>query len=227
MTAAGASKADTDESSLSVRPTRSVLGADKRCELAYTIWGCLGAAGMVRHLWAVIVLVLIGPALAEPTFSEAIGLLSQERSYAEGGAALVKQYAPNDTEARRLYADAKGAFDSLIEQLLADLAQNRDPNLSGTFRERLDAAVVKRLAFSKRVEEVVKPSVPEGARPAILVTLAEALAKAPAELIKQLFDGGLAIWKEWQGVDAERRKQITTRIEAQRWKPFAEITPAL
>jgi len=184
---------------------------------------------MGRYGWPVSVLVFIYPVLChgEPTFSEAIGLLNQERSYAEGGVALDKQYAPNDPEARRLYADAKGAFDSLIEQLLADLAQNRDPNLSGTFRERLDAAVVKRLAFSKRVEEVVKPSVPEGARPAILVTLAEALAKAPAELIKQLFDGGLAIWKEWQGVDAERRKQITTRIEAQRWKPFAEITPAL
>ena len=135
---------------------------------------------MHRHFWLVLTLVLIWPIFcraADPTFSEAIGLLSQERSYAESGAAIVKRYAPNDIEARRLYADAKGAFDSLIEQLLADLAQNRDPNLSGTFRERLDAAVVKRVAFSKRVEEVVKPSIPEGARPAVLVTLAEALAK--------------------------------------------------
>jgi hypothetical protein len=152
---------------------------------------------------------------ADPTFSEAIGLLSQERSYAESGAALVKHYAPNDIESRRLYADAKGAFDGLIEQLLADLAQNNDPGLSAVFRERLDAAALKRVAFSQR------------ARPAVLVTLAEALAKAPAELIKQLFDGGMAIWKEWRGVSTERRKQITTRIEAQRWKPFAEITPAL
>jgi hypothetical protein len=184
---------------------------------------------MGRRLWPVIIFVFIYPVLChgEPTFSEAIGLLSQERSYAEGGAALVKQYAPNDIEARRLYADAKGAFDGLIEQLLADLAQNQDPSLSGTFRERLDASVVKRVAFSKRVEEVVKPSIPEGARPAVLVTLAEALAKAPAELIKQLFDGGMSIWKEWHGVSTERRKQITTRIEAQRWKPFAEIAPAL
>jgi hypothetical protein len=182
---------------------------------------------MHRHLWTVIILVLIGPALchgAEPTFSEAVGLLSQERSYAESGVAIVKRYAPNDIEARRLYADAKGAFDSLIEQLLADLAQNHDPGLSEVFRQRLDAAAVKRVAFSQRVDEVVKPNVPEGAKPAIVVALG---AKASAELIKQLFDGGLAIWKEWRGVDAERRKQITTRIEAQRWKPFAEITPAL
>jgi hypothetical protein len=185
----------------------------------------------VRGLfWAAIALFLAWPSLcraADPTFSEAIGLLSQERSYAESGAALVKHYAPNDIESRRLYADAKGAFDGLIEQLLADLAQNNDPGLSAVFRERLDAAALKRVAFSQRVEEVVKPKVPEGARPAVLVTLAEALAKAPAELIKQLFDGGMAIWKEWRGVSTERRKQITTRIEAQRWKPFAEITPAL
>ena len=185
---------------------------------------------MHRHFWLVLTLVLIWPIFcraADPTFSEAIGLLSQERSYAESGAAIVKRYAPNDIETRRLYADAKGAFDSLIEQLLADLAQNRDPGLSEVFRQRLDAAVLKRVAFSQRVDEVVNPNVPEGAKPAILGALAEALAKAPAELIKQLFDGGLAIWKEWRGVDAERRKQITTRIEAKRWKPFAEIIPAV
>ena len=185
---------------------------------------------MYRHFWPVLTLVLIWPIFcraADPTFPEAIGLLNQERSYAEGGVALVKQYAPNDIEARRLYADAKGAFDSLIEQLLADLAQNRDPGLSEVFRQRLDAAVLKRVAFSQRVDELVKSNAPEGAKPAVLGTLADALAKAPAELIKQLFDGGLAIWKEWRGVSTERRKQITTRIEAQRWKPFAEITPAL
>jgi hypothetical protein len=181
---------------------------------------------MARHLWPVVVLLLVSPIFchgAEPTFSEAIGLLSQERTYAESGAALVKRYAPNDIEARRLYAEAKGAFDGLIEQLLADLAQNRDPGLSQVFGQRLDAAAVKRLSFSHRVDEVVKPNVPEGAKPAIL----DALAKAPTELIKQLFDSGMAIWKEWRSVSTERRKQITTRIEAQRWKPFAEITPAL
>ena len=186
---------------------------------------------MGRHLWPVIILVLIGLAPChgadEPAFSEAVGLLGQERSYAESGAAIVKHYAPNDIETRRLYADAKGAFDSLIEQLLADLAQNRDPGLSEVFRQRLDAAVLKRVAFSQRVDEVVKSNVPEGAKSAILVALADALAKAPAELIKQLFNGGLAIWKEWRGVNAERRAQITTRIEAQRWKSFAEITPAV
>jgi hypothetical protein len=97
---------------------------------------------MHRHFWLVLTLVLVWPIFcraADPTFSEAIGLLSQERSYAESGAAIVKRYAPNDIEARRLYADAKGAFDSLIEQLLADLAQNRDPGLSEVFRQRLDA----------------------------------------------------------------------------------------
>lgn len=58
---------------------------------------------------ASVTLVLVWPILgraADPTFSEAIGLLSQERSYAGSGAALVKHYAPNDIEARRLYADA-------------------------------------------------------------------------------------------------------------------------
>ncbi len=185
---------------------------------------------MHRHFWPVVALVLICPILcrgAEPSFSEAVGLLSQERSYAESGAALVKQYAPGDIEARRLYADAKGAFDGLIEQLLADLAQNNDPELSAAFRERIDAAAMKRVAFSKRADEVLKANVPEGAKNAILVAIAESLAKTPVEIVKELFGGGMTIWKEWRGVSTERRKQITTRIEAQRWKPFAEIPPAL
>src|SRR5258708_20192265 len=114
---------------------------------------------MGRHLWPVILLVFIYPVLChgEPTFSEAIGLLSQERSYAEGGAALVKQYAPNDIEARRLYADAKGAFDGLIEQLLAGFAENTDPLLSPAFLVWLLPLEIKNVAFSKSVKEFVKP----------------------------------------------------------------------
>jgi hypothetical protein len=150
-------------------------------------------------------------------------MLGQERSYAEGGAALLKRYAPDDIEGRAGYAQAKAAFDGLIEQLLADLAQNQDPALSPAFRDRLDVAVGKRVAFSERVNDVLKDQIPPGGKPALL----DALAKLPAQLIKELFAGGIAIWKEWESVGAERRNQIATRLEAQRWKPFSEITPAL
>jgi len=46
-------------------------------------------------------------------------------------------------------------------------------------------------------------------------------------VVKELFAGGIAIWKEWRSADAGRRSQIATRLEAQRWKSFSDIAPAL
>lgn len=170
-----------------------------------------------------LLLLWLGRGRAEElTFSDAVGVLGQERSYAESGAALLKAYAPGDVEGRASYAQAKAAFDSLIEQLLADLAQHRDPQVSAVFRERLEAAVTKRIAFSEHVDEVLKAKVPQGAKPGLV----DALAKAPAELVKELFAGGIAIWHEWGHANADRRREIATRLEAQRWKPFADIAPA-
>jgi hypothetical protein len=180
---------------------------------------------MRSHLAPFIAFLLLWPMAcpAQPQFSEAVGLLSQERSYAESGAALAKRYAPDDIEARRLYANARAAFDGLIAQLLADLALNRDPQLSGMFRDRLDIAVRQRFTFSEHVNDLLKRGVPDGAKPALI----DALAKLPVELIKELLDGGMAIWKEWREVDSERRKQLITLIEAQRWKPFSDISSSI
>lgn len=157
-----------------------------------------------------------------PTLSDAIGTLGQERTYAEFGARMLKAHAADDIEGRRLYAQAKAAFDGLIEQLLTDLAQNRDPALSPAFRQRLDEAVTKRVAFSDYADRAVKTKLPQGAKPLWI----DALAQIPADLIKALFDGGLSIWREWRGAGKERRDQIASRLEAQRWKPFADVAPA-
>jgi len=156
------------------------------------------------------------------TFSEAVGLLGQERSYAESGAALLKQHAPQDVEGRALYAQAKAMFDGLIEQLLADLAEHRDPTISEKFEDRIEAAVEKRVAFSKHVDQVLRLSHPPGAKFAWL----DALMKIPAEVVKELFAGAVSIWREWRGASQARRDEIATLIKAQRWKPFAEIAAA-
>ncbi len=156
------------------------------------------------------------------SLAEAVGTFGLERSYAEDGAATLKAVAPGDFEGRQLYAQAKAAFDGLIEQLLADLAQNRDPNLSPVFGERLEAAVNKRVAFSQHVDQAVKARLPKGAKPGMLA----ALAKVPAALVKELFAGGISIWREWRNAGKDRRDQIATRLEALRWKPFADISAA-
>lgn len=176
---------------------------------------------MRRRACIALALLLPWAAVAEPSVSDAIDTLSQERGYAEFGAGILKAYADDDIEGRRLYAEAKAAFDGLIEQLLADLAQDRDPTLSPAFSETLDAAVSKRLAFSQHVDEIIKSKLPKGAKPG----LADALAKAPGQVIKALVDGGISIWREWHGAGKDRRDQIAERLEALRWKPFADIAP--
>jgi hypothetical protein len=177
---------------------------------------------MRRRLLLVTPLLLVRPDRADaeaPSFSDAMGTLGQERSYAEFGAATLKSYAPGDIDGRQLYAQAKAAFDGLIDQLLADLAQNQDPTLSPAFRDRLDAAVNKRVAFSEHVDRVVKAKLPEGAKAGWI----DALANVPADLVRELFAGGVSIWHEWRGASKDRREQIATRLEATRWKPFADI----
>jgi len=177
---------------------------------------------MRRRVWLSLALLLPWAVVAQaPTFSDAIELLGQERSYAEFGAGILKAYANDDVEGRRLYDEAKAAFDDLIEQLLADLAQDRDPTLSPAFSERLDAAVGKRVAFSEHIDEIIKSKLPKAAKPG----LADALAKGPGEVIKALVDGGISIWREWHGAGKEQRDKIAERLEAQRWKPFADIAP--
>jgi hypothetical protein len=160
-------------------------------------------------------------AWAQESFSAAIGVLASERSLAEQGAAFLKAYAPDDIDGRALYAQAKAAFDGLIEQLLADLAQARDPQISDGFRTQVQRAVERRLAFSERVDADMKQAVPQGAKPGF----ADALAASAGELVKQIFAGGVSVWHEWRDASADRRREISARIEAQRWRPFADIQP--
>jgi hypothetical protein len=156
-------------------------------------------------------------------FADAIETLAHERSLAEQGVSFLKRYAPQDIEGRALYAQAKAESDGLIERLLADLAQGREPKPSSELSARLERAVEERLAFSRRVDAVLKRAVPEGAKPG----WEDALAKSAGELVKQIFGGVIAIWHEWRSGSAERRRDMATRVEAQRWKPFADIPAAV
>ena len=161
-------------------------------------------------------------AWAQLSFSEAIGTMGSERTLAEDGASLLKRYASDDFEGRSLYAKAKAASDELIEQLLADLAQRRDPKLSESLRAKIEQAVERRLMFSQHVDTVMKRVFAQGAKPG----WADALAVGAGELVKQVMLGGVAIWREGQSASAERRRDMATRLEAQRWNLFANIQAA-
>jgi hypothetical protein len=162
-------------------------------------------------------------AAQESGLSGAIRRLAEERSQAEAAVSLLKKLEPDDLQGRALYAQAKAGFDGLIEQLLADLAQGQDPDVSPAFRASLDAAAAKRAAFGAHANAVVKAHLPAGARPAWLA----AIAQIPGDLVKAVSDSGIAIWREWRGANAERRRDIAARVEAQRWKPWTDIPAAL
>ena len=151
--------------------------------------------------------------------SEAIGRFARERSQAEAEAALLKRHAPDDPEAPALYAEAKAGFDGLIEQLLADLAQHHSPDMSPRFRAALQNAADRRAAFSAHAAAMLRVRLPTGAKFDLLGTL-EAI---PAALVKAVVDSGIAIWREIHNANAERRRDIASRLEAQRWRPWAAI----
>jgi hypothetical protein len=161
---------------------------------------------------------------AQDDFSEVIGTLSRERTLGEAGVSVMKRFAPEDLEGHLQYARTKAAFDELIDQLLADLAQGKDPNISPKFREKVQHAVDNRIAFSKRITKVIEDRVPPGAKagwPDLL-----AAAGGAGDLIKQLVSSGILISQEWRTANNDRRKRLVTRIEAQRWKAFADIQAA-
>jgi hypothetical protein len=160
------------------------------------------------------------------TLADAVGTLGQERSYAESEAGILKHFAPDDIDGHILYAKAKAAFDGLLDALLADLSQHQDPALSPVFRIKLDASITQRVAFTRYVDNIVRAQVPSSAKPAFIGAIAAALAKIPADLVKELFDGGIAIWREFRTAGKDRRDEIKARLEAERWKPFADIAPA-
>ena len=159
----------------------------------------------------------------EPTIglSQAVGRLARERSFAEGGVGMLKQFAVGNQAAmirgRQLYDDARAAFEELIVQLQTDLDQGTTPEGSAALRMALEAAVERRLAFSRHVDASVK--IEPGDKPAIL----DALAGGAGDIVTGVLQAAVAIWKEYRAGDELRRKSIATRLEAQRWKAFGEV----
>jgi len=159
------------------------------------------------------------------TWRDAVRVLAEERTFAESGAGLLKTYAKNDRaliEGQKLYAEAKAKFDGLIEQLLLDLAEDRNPEDSPDMKVVVDQAVETRLAFSRHVDATL-PDV-EGKPKNVLV---DALAKGAGEIIAALIDGGIKIYQTYQEANAVRRETIATRVEQQRWRAFSEVEAAL
>lgn len=173
-----------------------------------------------------LLLVLAQSAPAQPargtlSWREAVDRLAQEKERAETCVAALKRHAAGDAaflaEGARLYGEAKAHSDGFIERLLVDLAEDRAPDASPELRAKLDGAVTQRIAFCRHVE----PRVPQTAGSKNLVL--GALSQGAGDLIAALIEGAVEIWKERNRGDELRRATIATRLEAQKWRRFADI----
>lgn len=162
--------------------------------------------------------VLAQPAL---TFADAIAIMAEKRSAAEGSVALLKRYRPQDFEARRLYAKAKAAFDGVIGQLQADLASAKSPKLTPKFRQRLEDAAKRAHEFGTHADRALDETVPPGSK-----SVLRALVGELDKLITAIVNGGIAIFQEADRVGEHRRKEMAARIEQERWLAFGDIEAA-
>jgi hypothetical protein len=157
----------------------------------------------------------------------AVDRLAREKTLAEGCASILKTFGDHAPMARvqgqRLYARAKADVDGLIALLKADLAGQRSPADIPALSQRLEAVPKQRQALCRHVDGAVGMAVRRQrgrTRPADL--LAEGSGGAASSMI----DAAVHIWNAYRDVDHLGRATIISRIEATRWRPYAEIPAA-
>jgi len=155
--------------------------------------------------------------------AEAIYLFAGEKSAAEQVAVMLKENAANNPSklARGilLYADAKAAFDGLIEQLEYETQGPNSPQASATFDERLHSAVKKRVAFVSYVVEDVLPPAPPGSKGPL-----GDIIKGAGDLVNGLTVAGVTIWREVRNVSKEKRDEVRAQLDRQKWREFGQIS---
>lgn len=158
-----------------------------------------------------------------PTQGDVMRVLAEEKTLGEAAVSLLNQYAKdNQTVYVRgivLYAEAKAKFDGLIEQLKADLADDRRPDQSPLFQQALQQASEKRQAFFDFVVHEVTPST-TGTK-GIEQGLAAAVALIPVGT-----EAAVKIWREFRDGKAARREEIRRQLEAQKWLAFERLATA-
>jgi hypothetical protein len=156
--------------------------------------------------------------------AEAMGALAREKSAAEQYAVVLATVGKKDmaTYLRgiSLYAEAKAEFDGLIAQLVTGLRDGHDPTTSEAFKQALQRAAEKRIAFTTFVTNDVIGKI-EGAKPGL-----PAIIVVAPELIKAITDAGLSIWTAFHKVGKEKQDEILGDLERVKWRPFAALAPS-
>jgi hypothetical protein len=163
-----------------------------------------------------------------PTLGETIRVLAEERVLGENAAALLGRYGRSNpaelTEGERLYTAAQAAFNGLIAQLQLELIETRKPSESEAFGRALAAAVERRHALLAFAASIVPRE--QGAKFALGELIMSALAGNVADLISGMTEAAMTVWREFRAAKRERREEIRTRLDAERWRHFSAVARA-
>jgi hypothetical protein len=162
------------------------------------------------------------PADAEETWRRTVQELAVARERGETCSGLLKSFGDEATQldARLLYAEAKAGFNSFIEELLfaINVGESFDAALgtpADVERARASLEELCRLAHDNLPSQTGSKNV-----------LADVF-KGSATIVSSLIDGAVALTKMHDETDRLRRREIATRIEAQRWIDYQDVPPAL
>ena len=195
------------------------------------VWRAMGSLVVVVTILSVASLTESGAAgsggspkdAPAPTQGDVIRVLAEEKALGEAGVSLLNLYAKGNqtvyVQGIVLYATAKAKFDGLIEQLKADLRDDRRPDQSPLFQQALQEASENRQAFFDFVVQKVTPAT-TGTK-GIQENLAAAAALIPAGT-----DAAVNIWREFRAGQDARRQEIGRQLEAQKWVPFERLATA-
>ena len=176
-------------------------------------------------VWVVLFMVwsLVCNAADEPLANaEAMALLEHERAVAEDMAALLKEFKQHDlkvyAEGVQLYADARGEFNGLIEQIKHGLIAEEHFEQSAEFTRRLKIAVNRRVAFTRHVDEKLIQVLPSNGTKGLPSTL----FADPAKLINAITEAAKGLWQEYRKVKDSTREEMLTQLEEVKWSSFSK-----
>lgn len=160
-----------------------------------------------------------GEAGAE-TKKDVFQVLGREQSLAETYVSFLNQYGKEDFnkygKGIKLYAEAKGEFDGLIESMKNKLIHGGSFENAPEFDATLKTAVDKRVYFTSFIEKEIM-SGKEGTK-GFLSAVGDA-----KELISLIMEAAKTFWQEYQKIKEDRRQELIGQLNALKWKNFHEI----
>lgn len=159
------------------------------------------------------------PAQTAPKLSTSIEMVVKQKIRAEGMVELLgESYKDGETpkkdyqKGKRLYIDARAAYNAWITKLQFELELNHTKGSSEEYDISLRDAAAKAENFITYADKLVFGD-SSGAAPGAY--------SAAIQLLDTFTRLGHSIWKEWRKSTKERRERLMNKLETLKWKSFS------